>query len=840
MSGQSSGAAAGGRAQPARIRASAREVLPAAAVVAATAGSSTALTAVIDGATWFGYILIAALLVATTGVALRALRAPTAVVGLGQIAALLLLITGAFTESAVAAIIPGPDAFAELDLLLSAAFDQIRTGLPPVPATPAILCLLTIAIGLVAIVVDTLVVPLGAPAVSGLVLLCVYAVPASLSDSLLPWWTFALGAGAFAALLAVHGEHRHRNWRTREVPATTTRSGAVATPVTMLAVAVVVGLIAGSAVTGVGTIGKLPGTGGNARTVAGGGLGIHPFTSLRGLLNRDEEVPMFRVRGLGEEQRLLRAFTLRRYQPNQGWTLPKGPMPSGVSAEGALPNPEGAAAGENIRKIRIEPLNWQDVWLPVYGTPQALGSIEQGWFYDPASGTVFRKRSARPGPYVEFADISQPTQEQLRESDSNTATVSPAYSRISYVDPRVEALAERITADATTRYEKARALWEHFSPVNGFSYSLSTAPASDANALADFLLNGKRGYCEQYASAMAVMLRSLDIPSRVAIGFTTGYPEGGHRTITSHDAHAWVEVYFSGLGWVNFDPTPLADGRGFTPSYLQDDDSATAGARDSDNSTADTQNNRTEQLQDRLSDLSGSAAAPTPEESAFPARAPTWAGWAGVAVVALALALTIATVLLIRRVETAGTDTARHQQLRMLRLARWLPAAAGATWIVVLLLAGWQVHWTLAVAVALLGMAAIAPALVRETLRRRRLHTVAADTPESATAAWDELRDECADRGLTIGPGDTLRSTARRVTDNNQLDADGRDALGTVVGAVERQWYAPAGARDAVDVRESSLAHAFSRLRHSLAKAAPLPPRARLLPRSVLNRSRER
>ncbi len=67
---------------------------------------------------------------------------------------------------------------------------------------------------------------------------------------------------------------------------------------------------------------------------------------------------------------------------------------------------------------------------------------------------------------------------------------------------------------------------------------------------------------------MAVMLRSLDIPARVAVGFTSGYRDGDVRTITSRDAHAWVEVHFGEFGWVSFDPTPLADGRGYVPSYL--------------------------------------------------------------------------------------------------------------------------------------------------------------------------------------------------------------------------------------------------------------------------------
>ncbi len=71
----------------------------------------------------------------------------------------------------------------------------------------------------------------------------------------------------------------------------------------------------------------------------------------------------------------------------------------------------------------------------------------------------------------------------------------------------------------------------------------------------DFLTT-KRGYCELYASAMAYLVRAAGIPSRVAIGFRNGHPAGDRISVTNHDAHAWVEVYFSGIGWVPFDPTP--------------------------------------------------------------------------------------------------------------------------------------------------------------------------------------------------------------------------------------------------------------------------------------------
>ena len=110
----------------------------------------------------------------------------------------------------------------------------------------------------------------------------------------------------------------------------------------------------------------------------------------------------------------------------------------------------------------------------------------------------------------------------------------------------------------TTAYDKAFALQKYFDG-NGFTYKLQTGSGSNEDALHDFLFNTKAGFCEQYASAMALLARAAGLPSRVAIGYTAGFQAGDYRSITSQDAHAWVEIFFPGQGWTMFDPTPLTD-----------------------------------------------------------------------------------------------------------------------------------------------------------------------------------------------------------------------------------------------------------------------------------------
>jgi hypothetical protein len=143
--------------------------------------------------------------------------------------------------------------------------------------------------------------------------------------------------------------------------------------------------------------------------------------------------------------------------------------------------------------------------------------------------------------------------------------VQAQYTALPQLDPRILATVSEVTAGATTPYERVRAIHAYLTDKNnGFRYSLSTSPGTSGDKLVDFLTQ-KRGYCEQYAGTMAVMVRAAGIPARVALGYTPGRKQqNGSRLITSDDAHAWVEVYFQSLGWVPFDPTPISAARAVT------------------------------------------------------------------------------------------------------------------------------------------------------------------------------------------------------------------------------------------------------------------------------------
>jgi protein-glutamine gamma-glutamyltransferase len=119
-------------------------------------------------------------------------------------------------------------------------------------------------------------------------------------------------------------------------------------------------------------------------------------------------------------------------------------------------------------------------------------------------------------------------------------------------------VARRVTRDATTPYGAVLALESWFRQTGGFRYDESP-PRVPGPSLEVFVTRTRAGYCQHFAGAMALMLRLLGVPARVAVGFTSGTREGDAWIVTDHDAHAWVEVWFAGQGWIPFDPTP---GRG--------------------------------------------------------------------------------------------------------------------------------------------------------------------------------------------------------------------------------------------------------------------------------------
>ena len=145
-------------------------------------------------------------------------------------------------------------------------------------------------------------------------------------------------------------------------------------------------------------------------------------------------------------------------------------------------------------------------------------------------------------------------------SPSEHAALSPGarehYLQVRQLDPRVRELAEKVTAGWFTQFDRARAIENHLR--SSYGYTLDLPDHETADPIAYFLFERKKGHCEYFASAMAIMLRAVGIPARLVNGFQSGTfnPISNQYVIRESDAHSWVEAYLESRGWTTFDPTP--------------------------------------------------------------------------------------------------------------------------------------------------------------------------------------------------------------------------------------------------------------------------------------------
>jgi len=176
------------------------------------------------------------------------------------------------------------------------------------------------------------------------------------------------------------------------------------------------------------------------------------------------------------------------------------------------------------------------------------------------TGSVFNLDAGHPvNRYQATSDIAQPGAADLRGADgSYPADVMAEYLALPVVDRRIPRLAEQITASSSNNYDKALALENYLR--TRFAYTLQLSRTVPHDPLANFLFERKEGHCEYFASSMAVMLRTLGIPSRVVNGFRTGEFNDltSQYVVRASNAHSWVEAYFPNYGWIAFDPTPGA------------------------------------------------------------------------------------------------------------------------------------------------------------------------------------------------------------------------------------------------------------------------------------------
>ena len=242
------------------------------------------------------------------------------------------------------------------------------------------------------------------------------------------------------------------------------------------------------------------------------------------------------------------------------WTTDRNQEALIPSTSGVLPSlshlslPAGAPAERVVYDVSLEPFGSRVFFV----IPQAL--LINGRYrviaVDLNNDTIFNADSSRG--ITDYSVVSEiPPPMSLATKGGRGPSVDLRYLQLpNYVDARIPALAHQVSDNEPTSFRKAAAIASYLSKTYGYTLQLPLVPPKDP--VANFLFERKMGHCEYFASSMAVMLRTLGIPSRVVNGFRGGIYNDitGTYIVRARDAHSWVEAYFPEYGWYAFDPTP--------------------------------------------------------------------------------------------------------------------------------------------------------------------------------------------------------------------------------------------------------------------------------------------
>ncbi|MDQ1257692.1 MAG: hypothetical protein QG656_2298 [Candidatus Hydrogenedentes bacterium] len=206
--------------------------------------------------------------------------------------------------------------------------------------------------------------------------------------------------------------------------------------------------------------------------------------------------------------------------------------------------------------------------LEVAGSPRDL---KVNWDESGDLTVLFGRRNSRRAQYEVWSEVESFRADELRQAPGDYRDyigITDLFLLTKHsIKPETRQLINGIVANAPTVYDKVKAVQSWLEGAGGFSYTLDLPELDPEYPIDDFILNTKRGHCELFASAMALMLRSAGIPTRVVVGFRGGEwnPSDRSYLVRASMAHLWLEVYFINYGWVTFDPSPPSSVLGDMP-----------------------------------------------------------------------------------------------------------------------------------------------------------------------------------------------------------------------------------------------------------------------------------
>ena len=539
------------------------------------------LSPLLEGASWWLGVAMLGVVILCAAATARSLGSRSGVGTLIGASVCLAMLTLFFASStAIGLVIPTWDTVDAFRGLTADGLRSISRQGTPANADLGIRFILAVGAGAFAILLDVLAIVLRMPALAGIPLVAIALVPGFIIGEV-NLIALALCAAAYLVLL----------WAD-----TRARQSARKQPHGMLGIgafAVIGSLLLAAAAPGYNGESLFQSSGGSSF-----GRGVSPLADLGKDLRRPGGARQFTYSTTTDESLYFRLLTLDQFDGTT-WSASR-------SAERVLNEPDllvdvpglSAEVATEPTTTTVEVGSMVAPWVPVPFPSVRVVGLSGRWLWDVDGLTLSSRLSSASGQsYIAESVLIKPTREQLIAAPG---TYPSEVSRFLELPPEIPQIitdtAREVIGGATNGFDKAYAL-QHYLRSTDFSYSIE-APVEDGydgdgfDVIARFL-EKKSGYCVHYASAMAIMARTLDIPARVSLGYLpgdrlSGVGERRNYTVGSDDLHSWPELYFSGIGWVPFEPTP---GRGSVPDYAVSTASgeSTAGPNDLDSANRDAQ-----------------------------------------------------------------------------------------------------------------------------------------------------------------------------------------------------------------------------------------------------------
>ena len=561
------------------------------ALTGVTVAAAVGMGRLFTDASHVGPFVVAALVAHGVSWAGRRVGAPLWASALAAVAGLVLVAAWLVLPETTTLGIPWTATWRAAGSELSLALDQFATVVAPTPATRGFLLAGMAGVGLTGILADWGAFRVPALFEAAIPSFTLFVFTATLGASRHRSAAVALYLGVLLLFLLVH----HAELQAASASWFASRSGTglarrLRAGVALGAVAVVAALLVGPHLPGTDEPPVLAWRGSDQMRGTRGRTTVSPLVDIRGRLVDQSAVEVFTVRA--QERAYWRLTSLDRFDGDI-WSSNDTHRPVGGRLPGRSQPP--GAGPRVVQEFTIASLS--SIWLPAAYEPERLDGVEDV-SYNAELGSIITRHDTSDGlRYRVESVLPRPSADQLgRARAEPVGGALDRFQRLPAIPPSVRRLADRV-AGSGTPFQRARALQDFFQ--RGFTYDLGARPGHDGAALESFLFRTKRGYCEQFAGAYAVMARAVGLPTRVAVGFTPGeLGQDGRYHVRGLNAHAWPEVHLQGFGWVAFEPTP---GRG-APGAQGYTGLAEAQARVDNPSTATT--------------LDPSADAPAPEEPA--------------------------------------------------------------------------------------------------------------------------------------------------------------------------------------------------------------------------------